>query len=288
MTWLLTSQTILLGGHALLLTSEKDAKGDVLAQIHALQRIISIIGFGTAAIICLGVFAAIRAQGGFHMGIDALVLERHKAQFPQWGRRGVWPRYIGSGTALLMPFVFILVWGWWLWPSPPSPIHATVSVLAQCVTSLDRPGSKGLKGKEEKAIDAALDDWYDAAAKTDVERYLGHLADDSVFLGTDATERWDKTEFRAFVEPRFRKGKGWTYHAVRRLIVIEKEGGSARFEECLANEKYGAMRASGVLVEQADGWRIAQYHLALLIPNDVFVDVTNVIAASQAPPKPPP
>ena len=43
-----------------------------------------------------------------------------------------------------------------------------------------------------------LDDWHLAAAKANEEAYFGHLSEQSIFLGTDATERWNKKEFREF------------------------------------------------------------------------------------------
>ena len=45
-------------------------------------------------------------------------------------------------------------------------------------------------------------------AASDEERYFAHFADDAVFMGTDATERWDKAAFRAYAHPHFAKGKG--------------------------------------------------------------------------------
>ncbi|MDG1707972.1 MAG: hypothetical protein P8H03_04380, partial [Emcibacteraceae bacterium] len=39
--------------------------------------------------------------------------------------------------------------------------------------------------EDEKAIIAVLDDFHDAAAKADKDRYLGHFTEDGAFLGTD-------------------------------------------------------------------------------------------------------
>ncbi len=51
------------------------------------------------------------------------------------------------------------------------------------------------------AIDAVLDDFHEAAASADAERYLGHLADDAVFMGTDEWERWPKhPDFSDYVD----------------------------------------------------------------------------------------
>lgn len=48
---------------------------------------------------------------------------------------------------------------------------------------------------ETKAINAVLDDFHDAAAKADGDRYFKHFAPRAIFLGTDATERWSVDEF---------------------------------------------------------------------------------------------
>src|SRR5690349_16554349 len=59
-------------------------------------------------------------------------------------------------------------------------------------TSQAAPGRAIVPAVDEKAIGAVLDDWHAAAAAADEERYFGLMTEDSVFLGTDATERWDK------------------------------------------------------------------------------------------------
>ena len=51
------------------------------------------------------------------------------------------------------------------------------------------------------SVTAALDDFHDAAAKADEDRYFGRFAPGGVFLGTDATERWDVKAFRAYAHP---------------------------------------------------------------------------------------
>jgi len=127
-------------------------------------------------------------------------------------------------------------------------------------------------------VSAALDDFHDAAARADEARYFGHFAKDGVFLGTDATERWDVAAFRAYAHPHFANGKAWSFHAVRRAIAIA--GGAAWFDEDLATEKLGPARGSGVLVREGGAWKIAQYNLTIPIPNDRFAAVRGVIAGS--------
>jgi ketosteroid isomerase-like protein len=132
------------------------------------------------------------------------------------------------------------------------------------------------------AIARVLDDFHDAASKADGARYFALLSPDAVFLGTDAGERWTKEEFRAFAEPYFSRGKGWTYVAKERHIDLAPGNAVAWFDEKLTNAKYGDCRGTGVL-RQIDGdWRIAQYNLTVPIPNDLAEKVVGMIREHQA------
>ena len=131
----------------------------------------------------------------------------------------------------------------------------------------------------EVAVGRILDDWHLAAAQADEGRYFGHLAEEAVFLGTDATERWDKTHFRAFAHPFFAKGKAWSFKATRRTIAFAGRGSVAVFEEDLDTPNLGPCRGSGVL-EQRDGvWKLLQYNLSVPIPNPLMKEVQGRIAA---------
>ena len=137
---------------------------------------------------------------------------------------------------------------------------------------------------DERAIGAMLDDWHDAAARADETRYFGHFAPGGVFLGTDATERWDIPAFRAYAHPRFASGRAWSFHAVERHVHVA-DANLAWFDERLATERLGPARGSGVVVRAKGGaWRIEQYNLALTIPNERFEDVRRALDAPAAPP----
>jgi hypothetical protein len=134
----------------------------------------------------------------------------------------------------------------------------------------------------EQEVAAVIDDWHAAAAVADEARYFGHMTEDSVFLGTDATERWTKEQFRAYAHPHFAKGKAWSFRSVRRNLSFSKDGRVAWFDEDLATPNLGPSRGSGVLVRDGDVWRIAQYNLSVPIPNGVFDDVKKVIEGAGA------
>lgn len=128
---------------------------------------------------------------------------------------------------------------------------------------------------DERAIRALLDDWHQAAAKADGSRYFGHMAEDAVFLGTDASERWSLAAFRAFCEPYFSRGVGWTYEPRERHVFVHGE--AAWFDERLWNDKYGECRGTGALRRDGGEWKLVHYSLTLPIPNELAADVVKMI-----------
>ena len=129
----------------------------------------------------------------------------------------------------------------------------------------------------EGEINKVLDSFHQAAANAKAEQYLTLLTDDAIFLGTDANERWNKKQFTDFVLPYFNQGKGWLYVAKERNISLLEGNSVAFFDEILENKNYGNCRGSGVLVKTVQGWKISQYSLSLLVPNDVAKKVVEQI-----------
>jgi hypothetical protein len=145
------------------------------------------------------------------------------------------------------------------------------------------PTSAFDRAAAEREVARELDDLHDAAAHADEARYFAHFAPDAVFLGTDATERWDIPAFRAYAHSRFAAGHGWVYHSQRRAIAFDGRGDVAWFDEDLLGEKAGPSRGSGVLVREHGRWFLSQYNLALTIPNERFAAVRSLL---DAPPPP--
>lgn len=133
------------------------------------------------------------------------------------------------------------------------------------------------QGTAAEAVARVLDDWHDAAAKADEGRYFGHMTEDAVFLGTDATERWVKPAFQKWAHPFFARGRAWAFKATRRSITLAPGGQMAWFDEDLATPNLGPCRGSGVLVKAGDRWRIAQYNLSVPIPNALMDAVKHQI-----------
>jgi ketosteroid isomerase-like protein len=135
--------------------------------------------------------------------------------------------------------------------------------------------------ESERDIATVLDDWHDAAAHADEARYFSHLAPNAVFLGTDASERWGVSAFRAYAHPRFAEGRAWRFHSVARHITLCANGDVAWFDESLATERLGPARGSGTLVKTGPTWRISQYDLSLTIPNERFAEVRKILDAKE-------
>lgn len=138
---------------------------------------------------------------------------------------------------------------------------------------------------DEAAVRAVLDDFHAAAAAADGARYFAHFAPDGVFVGTDATERWTVEEFRAYAEPHFSEGRGWTYRPVERHVRVAPAGDVAWFDERLLNDAYGETRGSGVLRRIGGTWRIEQYVLSFAIPNETARDVVDLVRGHDADPR---
>ncbi len=128
------------------------------------------------------------------------------------------------------------------------------------------------------AVNNTLDSFHDAAAGADWDRYFGLMSEDAIFLGTDASERWDKPTFKAYARPT----KGWTYAVRERHVNFTPDGNTAWFDELLDNAKYGTSRGTGVLIRTNDGWKISQYHLTFPLPNDLADGITEQIQAFEA------
>lgn len=127
-------------------------------------------------------------------------------------------------------------------------------------------------------INSTLDAWHKAAAEANYNAYFSLMADDAVFIGTDATENWDKTAFQAYAKPHFDKGKAWSFTALERHIYFDATGKTAWFDELL-NTQMKICRGSGVLVKIGTEWKIKHYVLSMTIPNDNSNEVIKVKAS---------
>ena len=125
---------------------------------------------------------------------------------------------------------------------------------------------------DRKGVDELINKWHKAASEADFETYFKILADDGVFIGTDASENWQNDDFRAFSKPYFDRGKAWSFTTIERNIYIGESGNFAWFDELL-DTRMEICRGSGVLQKEDGKWRIKHYVLSITIPNE---DVDHV------------
>lgn len=130
---------------------------------------------------------------------------------------------------------------------------------------------------EKEKISQTLDAWHKAAADIKFDTYFNLMADDAIFIGTDATENWTKPDFKVWAKPFFDKGKTWNFTALERHIFFDKTGKTAWFDELL-NTQMKICRGSGVLVKIGKEWKIQHYVLSMTIPNDEVDAVIKIKA----------
>lgn len=132
--------------------------------------------------------------------------------------------------------------------------------------------------KEKSEISSMLDTFNAAAAKADYDGYFNLFADESTFIGTDATEIWDKKAFMVWAKPYFDKKKTWNFKALKRNIYFSKDGKLAWFDELL-DTQMKICRGSGVVEKINGSWKVKQYVLSMTVPNEVV----NKVVTEKAP-----
>jgi len=132
--------------------------------------------------------------------------------------------------------------------------------------------------KDKKEIGTMLDGFNAAAAKADYTMYFNYFADESTFIGTDATEVWDKKAFMAWAKPYFDKKSTWNFTSLKRNIYFSKDGKLAWFDELL-DTQMKICRGSGVVEKINGSWKVKQYVLSMTVPNEVV----DQVVAEKAP-----
>jgi hypothetical protein len=113
------------------------------------------------------------------------------------------------------------------------------------------------------------------ASIADMEAYFEKIHQQGVFIGTDATEVWNKQEFYEWSKPYFEDGKAWSFRAKKRNIYLSGKN-YAWFDELLTSSS-GELRGSGVLKRVKSEWKIMHYVLSVPIPNRDYKKVMQMI-----------
>jgi hypothetical protein len=119
----------------------------------------------------------------------------------------------------------------------------------------------------KQIVDAVLNQWHEAAATANWKQYEALMGADFHFIGTDATENWNRQAFADFAKPYFDRGKGWKYTPLERNIYFNKQKNIAWFDELL-DSNLGVCRGSGILILTKGKWLFSQYVLSMTVPND--------------------
>lgn len=152
-------------------------------------------------------------------------------------------------------------------------------LIIQCIIlpAMLLAGAAAADDSEAIAVGRVLDDFHDAAAHGDSARYLAHMTENGVFLGTDEWERWPKNpEFADYVASRFKDGSGWNYRSVERNVQFSAAADVAWFDEVVFSAANGRFRGTGVLVKQDGTWKIARYAMSFLVFNENWEKVIEL------------
>jgi hypothetical protein len=160
----------------------------------------------------------------------------------------------------------------------PRRLLATILALAAGCTAPDGDAPQEAavvdRAAETAAVERVLNDLHRLASDADFDAYFQLFAEDAVFMGTDATERWSIPEFQGYAIPADgTPPRGWTYEMTERHVYLDADANSAWFDERLDNANYGETRGTGTLIKTEAGWRITQYNLTIPVPNDLAADL---------------
>lgn len=153
------------------------------------------------------------------------------------------------------------------------------SLLLFLILSVSIPLSAQKKGfyenVQKKNVNKLLDNFNTFAAHADFDKYFDCFAEESTFIGTDATEVWNKKEFKEWAKPFFDKKTTWNFKSLKRNIYFSKDGNYAWFDEIL-DTQMKICRGSGVVEKIGSKWKVKQYVLSVTVPNEVVDEVVKI------------
>lgn len=145
------------------------------------------------------------------------------------------------------------------------------------ICSLFTINSITAQNEPKEQVIKTLDSWHKAASLANFKDYFEVLTEDAIFIGTDATENWDKLAFQSYAKPYFDKGKAWSFSAIERHIYFNSDNTIAWFDELLETQMK-ICRGSGVLILINGQWKIKHYVLSMTVPNDNVTEVVKIKA----------
>ena len=131
----------------------------------------------------------------------------------------------------------------------------------------DTRRNHGCKSKANAEVNEFIDHWHLAAALADEDTFFGSMTPDGIYIGTDASERWERDEMKEWSKKYFERESAWTFTPTSRNIRFSEDEKIGWFDEML-DTWMGPCRGSGVVIMTEDGWKIQHYHLAIAVPNE--------------------
>ena len=147
-------------------------------------------------------------------------------------------------------------------PAPPSS-----DILSECPELTQRDRDDLLA-----CADRFMADWHAASAAGDAEKYFGGMPAAGRWIGTDATENWDRAGIADYGRDAFAKGRGWAFKTLERNLYTNETGTVVWFDELL-DTAMGVCRGSGVLTPAGQDFDVQHYVFSVTVPND-FVNET--------------
>lgn len=98
------------------------------------------------------------------------------------------------------------------------------TVAAEVLTSTTQPHSDTKVQpllEDEIKVNKVLDSLHQFASDANFDSYFSLYSDNAIFIGTDASEVWTMSAFKAYAQPHFSKGRGWTYTPFKTYIFFK-------------------------------------------------------------------
>lgn len=130
--------------------------------------------------------------------------------------------------------------------------------------------------QNQDLVNKLMDNWHQAAAVADEDKFFGAMTEDGIYLGTDATERWLRDELKTWAKSAFDRDTAWAFTPSKRQIYFGENQRVAWFEEML-DTWMGTCRGSGVVVKVGKEWKIKHYNLSIMVPNDLVKDFISLV-----------
>ncbi len=133
------------------------------------------------------------------------------------------------------------------------------------------------QSSSEEEINRLLDRWHLAATQAEEEIFFDFtMADDAIYIGTDASELWTKEEMKIWAKDIFQRETAWDFTVKSRNIYFSKNKKVAWFDEIL-DTWMGVCRGSGVLEKSKGKWKLKHYHLAIAVPNELVQEYLKLL-----------